>query len=123
RRNTHVRTSALPRWRRVVGLAAVTTVLLGSSAVPSLAAGPVAAAPSVVAPVNVALDGPTTLLSSVALAPGETQTVALTGVPASATSVDLEVQGRWSWKATRISVCAGTTASSTCTAKPVLTTP
>ncbi|WP_141372782.1 right-handed parallel beta-helix repeat-containing protein [Cellulomonas cellasea] len=57
------------------------------------------------------------------LPPAGSRTVTLPGAPANATSVTLKVRGRWSWKPTRISVCAGETATETCKSAVALTTP
>lgn len=57
------------------------------------------------------------------LAYGAARTVALPSAPSNATSVTLKVRGRWSWKPTRISLCAGSTATQSCKNNVVLTTP
>ncbi|MFS0701032.1 right-handed parallel beta-helix repeat-containing protein [Cellulomonas sp. 179-A 4D5 NHS] len=62
-------------------------------------------------------------IEELVLAPGTSRTVTLPAAPANATSVTLKLRGRWSWKPTRISVCAGQTATTSCKGTAALTTP
>ncbi|MFS0701031.1 hypothetical protein AB6N24_13755 [Cellulomonas sp. 179-A 4D5 NHS] len=49
--------------------------------------------------------------------------VTLPSVPTGATAVTMTVTGRWAWKPTTLSVCAGATLTDACKASTVLTTP
>lgn len=63
----------------------------------------------------------TTVLTDEVVRSGGTRTVALPGVPSSATSVTLKVEGRWAWRPTAISVCGGS--SPTCASPRSFVTP
>ncbi|WP_258724065.1 hypothetical protein [Cellulomonas sp. NS3] len=87
---------------------------------PQVAATTAPAAPAVSA-VAAATTAPT--IAEFTLAYGAARTVALPSAPTNATSVTLKVRGRWSWKPTRVSLCAGSTATQSCKSNVVLTTP
>jgi len=62
------------------------------------------------------------LLTNVVLGPGASKVVTLP-VPSDTSTVQLVLAGQLAWKPTRLSVCAGATVTSTCKARPQLTTP
>ena len=64
----------------------------------------------------------TVIVDHKVIKPGGSLVVSLP-VPAEATSVGLVVAGQLAWRATKISVCAGTTVTKACKASPALTTP
>ena len=71
---------------------------------------------------NVRLETPMTVLDSVAVASNGTARADLSALPDNVAAVDLVVEGRWAWKATKISVAAGDMTAAA-KASPVLTTP
>ncbi|MGW6131958.1 hypothetical protein ACWFNE_18200 [Cellulomonas sp. NPDC055163] len=64
-----------------------------------------------------------TAIPEFTLSYNSSKVVALPSVPAGATAVTMTVKGRWAWKPTHLSVCAGSTLTTACTSNVVLTTP
>jgi hypothetical protein len=62
-------------------------------------------------------------LAEVSMAWNTSTTLTLPDVPSTATSVHLSVTARWSWKPTRLSICASNVPLATCKATVALTTP
>lgn len=118
---------------RRLALTSVGTLLLAfvpwtASQASAPASTPLSPAPQVAAttaPVVSAVAAATTAptIAEFTLAYGAARTVALPSAPSNATSVTLKVRGRWSWKPTRVSLCAGSTATQSCKSNVVLTTP
>ncbi|WP_258724067.1 hypothetical protein [Cellulomonas sp. NS3] len=106
--------SRTTRRSRGLALAAVGALLL--TAAPSVAAQAAPVPLSAVTNTGAAIPGFTLSYNS-------SKVVALPSVPAGATAVTMTLQGRWSWKPTRLSVCAGSTLTTACKSNVVLTTP
>lgn len=115
--------SALAQSRRLVHVFAASLLALGTVvAVPAAAAEPPSTASHDTGPATAApATAVSTVLANEVVRSGGTRAVPLTGVPASATSVTLRVEGRWAWRPTTISVCGGT--SATCADPRAFTTP
>lgn len=73
--------------------------------------------------VSTEVDASVVLIDRAVLSPGQARVLALDGVPTNATAVELEVTGRWSWRPTDLSLCAGVGTPADCRATPELTTP
>ncbi len=107
-RRRHARTSRKGMWRAIL-----------AGAVAGIAVGVVLVQPGAASD-TYRVDQ--RVMTNVVLRPG-TQYVLELPVPQDTTAVSLVVAGQLAWRPTRISVCAGATASSSCTAKPQLVTP
>ncbi|GEK21325.1 hypothetical protein CXY01_18450 [Cellulomonas xylanilytica] len=104
--------------KRVVARAAAV-----AAAPTSVATASVASSPTLASATLVPADLPRTYVAGAVLAPGSSTTVALPDLPSTAVKATFRVAGRYAWKPTAISLCAGSTTTSGCLAAPALVTP
>lgn len=96
------------RPRITVGLILLSTLLLGTASTAIATAATTTTTP---------------VMSQVAIPWGTSATTTLPNVPAGSTAVRLVLSAEWAWKPTRLSVCAGSTATSACKSTVTLPVP